>query len=115
MNDGPCLELFIRKAAYTKYDAKVLVRWSNYRHDVLWKDWTERGLVYILKGRISIACYHVQRPSLFIRDKPILSSERMLRKKYDDKNSIATKPLAISFKRLGAKMKGLAINRQLLR
>jgi hypothetical protein len=24
------LELFIRKAAYTKYDATVLVRWSNY-------------------------------------------------------------------------------------
>jgi hypothetical protein len=40
MNDGPYklhtgylvegLELFIRKAAYTKYDATVLVRWHNY-------------------------------------------------------------------------------------
>jgi hypothetical protein len=24
------LELFVRKVAYTKYDATVLVRWSNY-------------------------------------------------------------------------------------
>jgi hypothetical protein len=41
MNDGPLklrtgyfvegLELFIHKVAYTKYDATVLVRWSNYR------------------------------------------------------------------------------------
>jgi hypothetical protein len=40
MNDGPQklhtgylvegLELFICKVAYTKYDATVLVRWSNY-------------------------------------------------------------------------------------
>jgi hypothetical protein len=40
MNDGPWklhkgylvegLELFIRKVAYTKYDAIVLVRWSKY-------------------------------------------------------------------------------------
>jgi hypothetical protein len=40
MNDGPYklhtgylvegLELFIRKVVYTKYDATVLVRWSNY-------------------------------------------------------------------------------------
>jgi hypothetical protein len=27
-----CLELFIRKVAYTKYDATVLVCWSNYRN-----------------------------------------------------------------------------------
>jgi hypothetical protein len=41
-NDGPLklhtgylvegLELFIRKVAYSKYDATVLVRWSNYKH-----------------------------------------------------------------------------------
>jgi hypothetical protein len=40
MNDGPYklhtgylvegLELYIRKVPYTKYDATVLVRWSNY-------------------------------------------------------------------------------------
>jgi hypothetical protein len=40
MNDGPKklhtgylvedLELFIRKVAYTKYDATILVRWSNW-------------------------------------------------------------------------------------
>jgi hypothetical protein len=28
------LELFIRKVAYTKYDATILVRWSNYNQDV---------------------------------------------------------------------------------
>jgi hypothetical protein len=27
------LELFIRKVAYTKYDATVLVRWSNYTEE----------------------------------------------------------------------------------
>jgi hypothetical protein len=42
MNDGPKklhagylvegLELFIPKVAYTKYDATVLVRWSNYSY-----------------------------------------------------------------------------------
>jgi hypothetical protein len=30
---------------------------------------------------------HVTRPSIFIRDKSILSSERMLRKNYDRKGS----------------------------
>jgi hypothetical protein len=31
------LELFIRKVANTKYDATVLVRWSNYVKEILWK------------------------------------------------------------------------------
>jgi hypothetical protein len=33
--------------------------------------------------------YTWQRPSIFIRDKPILSSERMLHKDYDRKGSVA--------------------------
>jgi hypothetical protein len=38
------LELFIRKVAYTKYDATVLVRWS----DSSCKDLLKRSLRYIL-------------------------------------------------------------------
>jgi hypothetical protein len=48
--------------------------------------------------------YTWQRPSIFIRDKPILSSERMLHKDYDCKGSVAKeKTLIMSLKRLGAK------------
>jgi hypothetical protein len=42
---------------------------------------------------------------IFIRDKPTLSSERMLHKDYDSKGSVAKiKTLAMSLKRLGAKV-----------
>jgi hypothetical protein len=44
------------------------------------------------------------RPSIFIRDKPIFSSERMLHNGYDRKGSVETKSLVVSFKGLYAKM-----------
>jgi hypothetical protein len=59
MNDGPKklntgylvegLELYIRKIAYTKYDATVLVLWSNYNIVV-----TRQmiGLVYLQRWRV---------------------------------------------------------------
>jgi hypothetical protein len=48
--------------------------------------------------------YTWQRPSIFIRDTPIFSSERMLRKDYDRKGSAAKKKrLVMILKRLGAK------------
>jgi hypothetical protein len=43
-------------------------------------------------------------PSIFIRDTPIFSSERMLHKDYDRKGSVAKeKTLAMSLKSPGAK------------
>jgi hypothetical protein len=41
---------------------------------------------------------------MFVRDKPILSSERVLHKDYDCKGSVAKKKqrLVVSLKRLGA-------------
>jgi hypothetical protein len=47
----------------------------------------------------------VDKRLIFIRDKPILSSERMLHKDYDRKGSVAKKKktLVLSLKRLGAK------------
>jgi hypothetical protein len=50
-----------------------------------------------------------KRPSIFIRDKPIFSSERMLHKDYDSKDSVAKKiyiriSLVVFLKGLGAKM-----------
>jgi hypothetical protein len=59
-----------------------------------------RGLVlYIVQNEeFSITCcmcdmYHWQRPSTLIRDKPILSSERILHKDPDCKGSVAKKDL----------------------
>jgi hypothetical protein len=43
-------------------------------------------------------------PSIFIRDKPIFKSERILHKDYDRKGSVAEiKSLVVSLKGLGAK------------
>jgi hypothetical protein len=42
-------------------------------------------------------------PSIFIRDKPIISSERMLREDHDHKGSVEKKTLFMSLKRLGVK------------
>jgi hypothetical protein len=48
--------------------------------------------------------YTSQRRSLFIGDKATLSSERMLRKDYDRKGSVAkNKTLVVIIKGLGAK------------
>jgi hypothetical protein len=49
-------------------------------------------------------CAFDKRPSIFIRDKPILSSERMLHKGYDRKGSVEKKSLVVNLKGLGTKM-----------
>jgi hypothetical protein len=56
----------------------------------------------------SITCYTCdtytrQRPRLLMKDKPILSSERLLHKNYDRKNSAEKKSLVVSLKGLGPK------------
>jgi hypothetical protein len=56
--------------------------------------------------------FTLQRPSLFIKDKPILSSERTLQKGYDCKGSAAKKKkesLVVSLKGLGTKKNCLAV------
>jgi hypothetical protein len=44
-----------------------------------------------------------ERPSIFIRDKQIFSSERMLHKDYYSKRSVEKKILIVSLKGSGAK------------
>jgi hypothetical protein len=44
-----------------------------------------------------------KRPSIYVRDNPIFSSERMLRKDYGRRGSVE-KTLVMVFKGLGAKM-----------
>jgi hypothetical protein len=56
----------------------------------------------ILK-QIQDACGNAERSSLFIRDKPSFSSERMLHKGYYLKGSGEKKSLIVSLKRLDAK------------
>jgi hypothetical protein len=46
---------------------------------------------------------HAIKPSMFIRDKPIFSSERILYKEYYRKCSVEKRILAVSLKGLGAK------------
>jgi hypothetical protein len=51
-----------------------------------------------------VKCTLDERPRIFIRDKPILSLERMLDKDYERKSSVAKKrSLVLSLKGLGAK------------
>jgi hypothetical protein len=58
-------------------------------------------------GLIGAAKYTLdERPSIFIRDKPIFSSERILHKDYYRKGSVGTKKnLVVSLKGLDAKTK----------
>jgi hypothetical protein len=56
--------------------------------------------------------YTWQRPSIFIRDKPIFSSERMLHKDYYRKSSVEKKTLIVDLKGLYAKTKWIAVNLQ---
>jgi hypothetical protein len=52
-------------------------------------------LYIVHKEEFSITCYmcdtYLKMSSIFIRDKPILSSERMLHKYYDHKGSVGGK------------------------
>jgi hypothetical protein len=57
--------------------------------------------------------YTSQRRSLFIRENPILSLDRMLHKDYDGKGSVEKKiSLVVSLKGLGVKTNCSAVNRQ---
>jgi glucan phosphoethanolaminetransferase (alkaline phosphatase superfamily) len=47
-----------------------------------------------------------------MRDKPVFSSERMLRKGHNRKSSGATQNLVVILKELGAKTNWLAVNRK---
>jgi hypothetical protein len=58
--------------------------------------WPDRGIVYSIvhKEEFSVTWYMCdttldERASIFIRDKPILKSERMLCKEYGRKDSVA--------------------------
>jgi hypothetical protein len=60
------------------------------------KAWTDRDFYVVHKEEFSITCYMCntyiwQWRSLFIRDKPILSSEKKLHKVYDRIGSLAKK------------------------
>jgi mevalonate pyrophosphate decarboxylase len=57
--------------------------------------------------------YTLQRRSLFVRCKPIISSEKLLHKNYDRKSSVAkNKSLAVSLKGFVTKTNWLVVNRQ---
>jgi hypothetical protein len=45
-----------------------------------------------------VKCTHDKRPSIFIRDKPIFSSEKMLHKDYYCKGSVEKKILVVGLK-----------------
>jgi hypothetical protein len=49
------------------------------------------------------AKYTDERPSIFIRDKSIFSSERMLHKDYYRKSSVGKKYLVVDFKGLASR------------
>jgi hypothetical protein len=75
-------------------------------HYLLYKAWTDRGLVHSAKGRIC-TCYTCntsldKRPGIFIGDKPTLCSERILHKD-SERNGSVEKTLVVSLKGLGAK------------
>jgi hypothetical protein len=60
-------------------------------YGLLCKACADRGLVYVLYVRCVRQHLTEAKPSLLIRDKPILSLERMLHKDYGRKGSIAKK------------------------
>jgi hypothetical protein len=76
-----------------------------------------KDLYTVRKEEFSITCcmwrtYTWQRGSLFIGDKSVLSSERMLHKDYDSKGSVAKKSMVVNLKGLNTKMNWLAVNHQ---
>jgi hypothetical protein len=76
-------------------------------HDLLSKASIDRGLVYSARTRILNNMFYVrninnEKPSIFIRGKPIFSLERMLHKDNYSKNSVE-KSLFVGLKGLGAK------------
>jgi hypothetical protein len=63
-------------------------------HDLVCKACTDRVLVYSVKARIPKYTLD-EKPSIFIRDKPIFSSEKMLHKDYYRKSSVGKKIFAL--------------------
>jgi hypothetical protein len=51
-----------------------------------------------------VKCTLDEIPSIFVRDKPIFSSERMLHKDYYSRSSVEKKNLVVGLKGLDAKM-----------
>jgi hypothetical protein len=73
-------------------------------------------LCIVQKEEFAITCYMCEiytwrKPRIFIRDKPIFSSEGMLHKDYYSKSSVK-KSLVVGLKGPGAKKNWLAVNRQ---
>jgi hypothetical protein len=62
-----------------------------------------RGSIYLYILQNEEFQFHAIRPSIFIRDKHILSSERVLHKGYYHKCSLEKYILAVSLKGLGIK------------
>jgi hypothetical protein len=60
---------------------------------------------FLITRHICAIHVHDKRPSIFIRDKHVFSSERMLHKDYERKGSVAKKKksLAVNLKGLDAK------------
>jgi hypothetical protein len=58
-----------------------------------------------------VICIFDKRPDIFVRDKLILSSERMLQKDYDRKGPVK-KSLVVILKGLDAKTNWLEVNRK---
>jgi hypothetical protein len=58
----------------------------------------------VQKEEFSITCTLDEKPGIFIRDKPIFSSERMLHKGYYHKSSVEKKSLVVGLKGPGAKI-----------
>jgi hypothetical protein len=66
---------------------KTATAWQWHKPDL----WPQMGLIPWLTGRLTIghnATLTWKRPRIFIRDKPILSYERMLHTDYDRKGSV---------------------------
>jgi hypothetical protein len=61
---------------------------------------------------LCVKCTFDQSPSIFVRDKPIFSSERMLCKEYYRKSSVEKKSLVVGLKGLDAKTNWLVVNHQ---
>jgi hypothetical protein len=68
----------------------------------------------LFNNMLCVKCTLVERPSIFIRDKPIFSSERMVHKDYGRKGSVGRgeKVVVVRLKGLGAKTNCLVVNRQ---
>jgi hypothetical protein len=75
------------------------------------------GLLFSEKGRIFnytlyVRYVHLTKGEAYSLDKPIFSSERMLRKDYDRKHSVIKKSLVVTPLGIWRQEKLIAVNRQ---